>query len=90
MSDDVSFFGGIVAIVLAALLGLFIVVGIPIWVGTYYSQRSSCSNWGEETNRTVKFEVLVQPLGIPIEWDCFTTSGDGSWVPRNRVREIDS
>jgi hypothetical protein len=80
---------GFLAVLAVGLVVFFAVVGIPIWAGTYYTQKSACANWGEQTNRETKFRVLVQPLGLPFKWDCFTPVGEGRWLPIDRVREFD-
>lgn len=64
-----------------------LMIFIPIWVGSYYAQRSSCHSFGSQTNREVKFEVLVRFVA-PISWDCFTRTADGKWIPTKNLREF--
>lgn len=74
-----------IAAMLGALAALFILIGTPIWIGTYYSQKASCRNFARQTNRETKFVVLVRAVA-PISWDCFTRTADGKWIPTKNLR----
>jgi hypothetical protein len=79
----------VIASVIGGILAMVLLVVALVGVGSYYSDRASCRNWGDQARRETVFRHLTQPLGIPLTWDCFTPVGDGRYLPIDRVREFD-
>jgi hypothetical protein len=82
--DSAWWFFGTMA---AAVIAITILIGVPIWVGSYYSQRASCRNFATQAERETKFRVLVKVVA-PLQWDCFTRTVDGRWIPTKNLREF--
>lgn len=66
--------------------GPLVIVFVGIFLGiAFLSQKtydSSCTLWGEETGREVKFIS-----NYPWYSDCLTKSGTGAWISTSRIIE---
>lgn len=66
----------------AAILALMFSAILPL---AYYSERSSCRAFGQQTGREVRFVHLVE-VGVPLSWDCLVSTADGRWISRSQLR----
>lgn len=74
---------GIIAIVVGGLFTFIAVVFTVAVTASYYSGRSSCNRFSNNTHRLTEYRRAG-----PLSWECYTPSGHGRWVPTSALREF--
>lgn len=78
--------GEVVADVVYGLLGLTVavaVIGLPIRQVAHHVDNNTCAAFGVVSGYEVKFVDFNF-----FSWDCLVLTADGTWVPKNSIRNI--